>query len=47
MYKVMELYDVLKENEHHTITLRKAHNKYIFDKTWYEDILRLDEDHYK
>lgn len=27
--------------------MKKAHNKFIFDKSWYEEIIKLEEDHYK
>lgn len=45
--KVMELFDVVKPNENHLVTLRKAHNKFVFDKKWFDQILRLEEDHNK
>lgn len=45
--RAMQLFGIEKENEHHTITFKKAHNKFIFDKLWYEEILRIEEDHHR
>lgn len=43
----MELYDVITPNEDCRVTMEKAHSKFIFNKLWLEDIIKLDEDHYR
>lgn len=44
---VVNLYGILKENENPYFTIKKAYNKYIFDKSWYDEIKRVKEEHYK
>lgn len=43
----MELYKLTKQGENPVITVKRAYNKYLFDKTWYEDMLRLKDEHCK
>ena len=43
----MNLYGIKKELESPIVTLRKAHNKFIFDTNWNDDLEKLKEDHYE
>lgn len=44
---VMKLYGIQKPNESSIVTLRKIHNKFIFDKAWYSDLLKQEDQHYR
>lgn len=35
------------KNENPYVTIKKAYIKYFFDKVWYEEILKLKDEHYK
>ena len=41
------MYDVSIKNENPSVTIKKAFNKQFFDKTWYEEILKIYDEHYK
>ncbi|CDW73572.1 UNKNOWN [Stylonychia lemnae] len=45
--EVAQLYDVCIKGENPSVTIKKAFNKYFFDKTWYEEILKVYDEHYK
>ena len=39
--QVMQFYEVVKPHENCLVTLKKGYSKFIFDKTWYEDIIKV------
>ena len=45
--QVMQFYEVVKPHENCLVTLKKGYSKFIFDKTWYEDIIKVKDEHYK
>ena len=45
--QVLQLYGIHHENESPLVTLRKAHNKFIFNEGWYTDILKSQDEHYR
>eukprot|EP00347_Sterkiella_histriomuscorum_P001342 403372399 len=44
---VVQFYDVQVKNENPYVTIKKAYNKYFFDKQWYEEILKLKDEHFR
>jgi len=45
--KALALFEIGKPYEYPLVTFWKAHNKFIFDKNWYDDVLRMEDEHYK
>jgi hypothetical protein len=45
--KAMKMFGLEKKGENYRVTLMKAHNKFIFDKVWFDELRILEEDHIK
>ncbi len=45
--RLLSIWGIERANEHKLVTLKRAFNKFVFDKDWYEELKKIEDNHQK